>query len=71
MTLEQWKICCEKSIRSNFKVRNVRVFSSPARHQRITAGRRAHVRKWIGALRQARHPESEPLVAGLVLWKIA
>ena len=71
MTLEQWKLCCEKAIRSNFKVRNTRVFSSAARHSQILAKRRAKFREWIGALRLARHPEFSPLVAKAVLWKIA
>lgn len=71
MTLDQWKICCEKSIRSNFKVRNSRVFTNDTRHLRIVGERRVKLRKWIGALRQARHPDSAPLVADAVLWKIA
>ncbi|NWD57493.1 hypothetical protein HX878_22470 [Pseudomonas veronii] len=71
MTLDQWKLCCEKSIRSNFKLRNARVFTSDTRHLCIVVKRRAKVRDWIGALRQARHPDSAPLVADAVLWKIA
>jgi hypothetical protein len=71
MTLEQFKLCCEKSIRSNFKARNTRVFSSEARHHRIVAERRAKVREYIGALRRARHPKFAPLVSEAVRWKIA
>lgn len=71
MTLEQWKLCCEKAIRSNLKIRNARVFSGSIRHQQIVDKRRAKLRGWIAALRQARHPESAPLVAEAVRWKVA
>lgn len=47
------------------------MFTDDARHQRIVVKRRAKVRDWIDALRQARHPDSAPLVADAVLWKIA
>jgi hypothetical protein len=71
MTLEHWKICCEKAIRSNLKIRNARVFSNEIRHQQLVGRRRAKLRVWIAALRQARHPESAPLVAEAVRWKVA
>ncbi|WP_131815907.1 MULTISPECIES: hypothetical protein [Pseudomonas] len=71
MTLEQWKLCCENAIRSNFKVRNARVFSNEARHIHIVGLRRVQVRNCIGALRRARDPDTAQLVAETVLWKIA
>lgn len=71
MTLEQWKLCCVNAIRSNFKVRNARVFSCAARHQRIVLSRRAQIRRHIGALRQARDSASAQLVADVVRWRVA
>jgi hypothetical protein len=71
MTLDQWMQCCEKAITANFRCRNVRVFECASRHGRIVRSRRAQVREWIDALRQARNPETAQLIAHSVRWKIA
>lgn len=71
MTLDQWKLCCEKAIRSNLKVRNSRVLSSEMRHRQLVDKRRTKLRDWIAKLRQARDPQKSPLVAEAVRWRIA
>lgn len=70
MTLDQWAARCALAIDSNFRGRNVRVFSNDARHQLNARIRRATIRRWIVELRLAKHPETASGVARNVLCRI-
>lgn len=71
MTLEQWKLTCEKAVRSNFRIRNTRIFACGNRQLRLTQERRSQVRTWVLNLRQARNPNSAKSVEEAVRWKVA
>lgn len=70
MTRDQWARRCALAINSNFRGRNVRVFSNDARHQLNARLRRATIRRWIIELRLATHPATASAVAQNVLWRI-
>lgn len=68
MTLDQYKILCEKAIRANFASRNTREFDIQVLQMRVRRGRGGTIRKWIAQLRLARDPQTSEQIAMDVRW---
>lgn len=68
MTLDQYRIRCEKAIRANFVSRNKRVFDIPSLQMRVRRGRGGIIRGWIAQLRLARGPLTSERIAKEVRW---
>lgn len=62
-TLTDLPETARKAIRSNFAVRNSRVFGNENRHARIRATRRHQIREWIAVLRVVSNPAMAECVA--------
>ena len=55
LNVDELPAIAQAAIRTNFAMRNARVFDTPARHLRIRATRRQKIREWIAVLRVVRN----------------
>ena len=51
LSVEEIMESAAKAIRSNYAVRNQRIFSEIPRHQRLVAERKRQIREWLAVLR--------------------
>lgn len=63
MKLNELGEVARKAIRSNFAVRNARVFTDETRHCWIRSTRRHQIREWVSVLRVARDSDMAECVA--------